>query len=193
MTLLYLKSLNLKIEIKKEYSIKNVIKWENHPSSCSQSSDHPSKDVSPERKARRWWVLYRGWSGEWEQQRGWFSIYYEFENIKLLSTTRFSANINLWNHYLYWRTVPWDSKQRPLRKKIPQWRGQALFQLTNEKWSITRWLSPLYHVVCITSVFRVIQTQVHNKWENLRVQIPFGGIHQNQLMISFGFTSVSEK
>ena len=46
----------------------------------------------------------------------------------------FSANINLWNHYIYWRTVSWDSKQRPLRKKIPQWRGQALFRLTNEKW-----------------------------------------------------------
>ena len=28
-------------------------KSENHPSYCSQSSDHPSKDVSPERKARR--------------------------------------------------------------------------------------------------------------------------------------------
>ena len=26
---------------------------ENHPSSSSQSSDHPSKDLSPERKARR--------------------------------------------------------------------------------------------------------------------------------------------
>ena len=59
--------------------------------------------------------------------------------------------------------MSWDSKQRPLRKKIPEWRGQALFQLTNKKWSIRRWLSPLYHVVCITSVFRVIQTQVHNK------------------------------
>ena len=79
------------VDNNKHQRIDDVSTDQNHPSSCSQSSDHPSKDVSPERKARRWWVLYRGWSGEGEQQRGWFSIYYEFENIELLSTTRFSA------------------------------------------------------------------------------------------------------
>ena len=83
---------------------------------------------------------------------------------KIVVNNRFLVPTLTYETTIYWRTVSWDSKHRWLRKKIPQWRGQALFQLTNEKWSITTWQSPLYHVVCITSTFMVIQSQVHNTY-----------------------------
>ena len=40
------------VDNNKHQRIDDVSTDQNHPSSCSQSSDHPSKDVSPERKAR---------------------------------------------------------------------------------------------------------------------------------------------
>ena len=40
------------VDNNKHQRIDDVSTDQNHPSSCSQSSDHPSKDVSPERSVR---------------------------------------------------------------------------------------------------------------------------------------------